>query len=112
MVNDPADAADTVQEVFIKVFRGINRFNGQSSLKTWIYRIAVHEASNRRRWWFRHKSREMSMEPQQQENEQGNPQAAKDTFVDTGESPFDNMVHEEVRARVEEQLRRVPEPYR
>src|SRR3954466_6429500 len=57
MVNDPADAADTVQEVFIKVFRGIKRFNGQSSLKTWIYRIAVHEASNRRRWWFRHKGK-------------------------------------------------------
>src|SRR5262249_6132604 len=32
--------------------------------------------------------------------------------VDSGESPFDNMVHEEVRVRVEEQLRRVPEPYR
>ena len=49
MVNDPADAADTVQDVFIKVFRGIKRFHGESSLKTWIYRIAVHEASNRRR---------------------------------------------------------------
>src|SRR5215510_13090545 len=47
IVNDPSDAADTVQEVFIKVFRGIQRFNGQSSLKTWIYRIALHEASNR-----------------------------------------------------------------
>src|SRR5206468_5036579 len=50
IVNDPADAADTVQEVFLKVFRGIKNFNGQSSMKTWIYRIAVHEASNRRRW--------------------------------------------------------------
>src|SRR5437868_4816782 len=112
IVTDPADASDTTQEVFLKVFRGMKHFHGQSSLKTWIYRIAVHEASNRRRWWFRHKSREMSMEPQQQENDEGKPQAAKDTFVDTGESPFDNMVHEEVRARVEEQLRRVPEPYR
>ena len=53
IVDDPADAADTTQEVFIKVFRGIKRFDGRSSLKTWIYRIAVHEASNRRRWWFR-----------------------------------------------------------
>src|SRR5271155_2031629 len=63
MVTDPADAADTTQEVFLKVFRGINHFHGQSSLKTWIYRIALHEASNRRRWWFRHKSRETSIEP-------------------------------------------------
>jgi RNA polymerase sigma-70 factor, ECF subfamily len=112
IVSDPADASDTTQEVFLKVFRGIKHFHGQSSLRTWIYRIAVHEASNRRRWWFRHKSREMSMEPLHEANEEGSSHAAKDMFVDSGESPFDNMVHEEVRARVEEQLRRVPEPYR
>src|SRR5687767_15492883 len=60
IINDPTDAADTTQEVFIKVFRGIKRFNGQASLKTWIYRIAIHEASNQRRWWYRHKRREYS----------------------------------------------------
>src|SRR6201993_5534176 len=54
ILDDPADAPDTVQEVFLKVYRGMQRFNGESSLKTWIYRIAVHEASNRRRWFFRH----------------------------------------------------------
>jgi RNA polymerase sigma-70 factor (ECF subfamily) len=62
MVNDPSDAADTTQEVFLKVFRGMKHFHGESSLKTWIYRIALHEASNRRRWWFRHKAQEMPME--------------------------------------------------
>ena len=112
IVSDPADASDTTQEVFLKVLRGMKHFHGQSSLKTWIYRIAVHEASNRRRWWFRHKAREMSMEPLHEDGEQGNEIGLKDAFVDGGESPFDNVVHEEVRARVEEQLRRVPEPYR
>jgi RNA polymerase sigma-70 factor, ECF subfamily len=63
ILDDPSDAPDTTQEVFIKVFRGIKNFNADSSLKTWIYRIAVHEASNRRRWWFRHKAHEMSIEP-------------------------------------------------
>ena len=63
ILDDPSDAADTTQEVFIKVFRGIRNFNADSSLKTWIYRIAVHEASNHRRWWFRHKVQEMSIEP-------------------------------------------------
>src|SRR5579872_5695562 len=63
ILTDPADAADTTQEVFLKVFRGMKYFHGESSLKTWIYRIAIHEASNRRRWWFRHKSKETSMEP-------------------------------------------------
>jgi RNA polymerase sigma-70 factor (ECF subfamily) len=96
MVTDSADAADTTQDVFLKVFRGINQFHGESSLKTWIYRIAVHEASNRRRWWFRHKSKETSIE-----------RAGAST-----DSPFDRVAHEEVRARVEEELRKVPEPYR
>src|SRR5246127_4560542 len=48
ILTDPSDAADTTQEVFLKVFRGIKRFNGECSLKTWLYRIAIHEASNQR----------------------------------------------------------------
>lgn len=111
IVADPADAADTTQEVFVKVFRGMKHFHGESSLKTWIYRIAVHEASNRRRWWFRHKAKETSIEPKL--DDRGLRQAGmRDTLVDEGESPFDLVVHEEVRARVEEELRQIPEPYR
>lgn len=109
MVSDPADAPDTTQEVFLKVFRGMKHFNGQSSLKTWIYRIALHEASNRRRWWFRHKSRETSIEPL----ETAAPSSAlKECLADDAESPFDRFAHEEVRTRVEEELRKVAEPYR
>lgn len=111
IVNDPTDAADTTQEVFIKVFRGIKRFHGQASLKTWIYRIAIHEASNQRRWWFRHKRREYSIESRT------DPQAdeglrLQDTLVDKNDSPFDHVVHEEVRAVVEAELKQVQEPYR
>src|ERR1700739_2912215 len=47
ILTDPSDAADTTQEVFLKIFRGMKHFHGESSLKTWIYRIAIHEASNR-----------------------------------------------------------------
>ena len=36
----------------------------------------------------------------------------RDTLVDEGESPFDSVMHEEIRARVEEELRQVSEPYR
>ncbi len=110
ILGDPADAADTTQEVFLKVFRGMKRFNGESSLKTWLYRIAVHEASNQRRWWFRHKSRETSMEAQP--DAEGNSFGLCDILVDQGESPLDACAHEEVRARVEQELKQVPEPYR
>jgi RNA polymerase sigma-70 factor (ECF subfamily) len=112
MASDPADAADTTQEVFIKVFRGIKHFHGESNLKTWIYRIALHEASNRRRWWFRHKAREVSMEPLGPGTESGVASAIKDSLVDGADSPFDLVAHEEVRARVETELRQVSEPYR
>ena len=112
VVNDPADAADTTQDVFLKVFRGMKHFHGESSLKTWIYRIAVHEASNRRRWWFRHKARETSIEPLGDETDGGTAPALKETLADGGESPFDCMAHEEIRARVEQEVRNVPEPYR
>jgi RNA polymerase sigma-70 factor, ECF subfamily len=111
ILTDPADAADTTQEVFLKVFRGMKHFHGESSLKTWIYRIAVHEASNRRRWWFRHKAQETSIEPVDN-GAQETGLVGRECLVDERESPFDSAAHEEVRARVEQELRKVPEPYR
>jgi RNA polymerase sigma-70 factor, ECF subfamily len=110
IVNDPADAADTTQEVFLKVFRGMKHFHGESSLKTWIYRIALHEAANRRRWWFRHKAYETSIEPA--ESEGAAAEAMQVALTDRGYSPFDSVAHGEVRRKVEEALRKVPEPYR
>lgn len=111
ILNDPADAADTTQEVFLKVFRGMQRFHGEASLKTWIYRIALHEASNQRRWWFRHKRRETTMEAPIGEDE-GQGFALKETLIDEHDSPFDCAAHEEVRSKVEQELAQVPEPYR
>ena len=58
ILGNDSDAADVLQDVFFKVFRGIHQFHGESSLKTWIYRIAVHEASNHRRSWLRRHRRE------------------------------------------------------
>ncbi|MFY9742598.1 MAG: sigma-70 family RNA polymerase sigma factor [Candidatus Sulfotelmatobacter sp.] len=112
MVSDPADAADTTQEVFLKVFRGIKHFNGESSLKTWIYRIALHEAANRRRWWFRHKAQETSIEPLEGECASVPDEAMRNALIDRHDSPFDNVAHREVRQRVDQELRKIAEPYR
>ena len=112
IVNDPADAADTTQDVFLKVFRGMKHFHGESSLKTWIYRIALHEAANRRRWWFRHKARETSIEPPEADGPNVVDRTVQAALTDRAESPFDNVAHHEVQRRVEEELRRLPEPYR
>src|SRR6516164_7395394 len=110
MLDDPSDAADTTQEVFIKVFRGIKRFHADSSLKTWIYRIALHEASNRRRWWFRHKVQETSIEPPDSDDTQAG--AIKNMLVDDSKSPLENVYDEELRACVEQELKCLAEPYR
>src|SRR5205085_11902942 len=91
IVNDPSDAADTTQEVFLKVFRGMKHFHGESSLKTWIYRIALHEAANRRRWWFRHKSKETSMEQNENAPEQHFSQELSFALIDHHKSPFETV---------------------
>lgn len=110
IVSDPADAADTTQEVFLKVFRGMKHFQGESSLKTWIYRIALHEAANRKRWWFRHRAQETPIEADS-DGLAGDP-GMQNALADPHESPFDTVAHHEVQLRVSEALHKVPEPFR
>lgn len=112
MSYDRADAADLTQEVFVKVFRGVARFHGESSLRTWIYRIALHEASNQRRWWMRHKQQEIPIEQEMTESCSGVPIKLKEMLVDPGESPVEMAMHAQNRARVEAALNQVPEPFR
>lgn len=111
-LHDRADAADMTQEVFVKVFRGVGRFHGESSLRTWIYRIALHEASNQRRWWVRHKQQEIPIEQEMTDGDSGVPVKLKEMLVDPSQSPFEMAVHAENRARVEAALSRVQEPFR
>ncbi len=111
-VHNRADAADLTQEVFVKVFRGIRGFHGESSLRTWIYRIALREASNQRRWWMRHQQQEFPIEQEMTVAEGSTPVRLKDMLVDPAESPYDLALHEENRVRVEKALSQVPEPYR
>jgi RNA polymerase sigma-70 factor, ECF subfamily len=111
-VLDRADAADLTQEVFVKVFRKVGSFHGESSLRTWIYRIALREASNQRRWWVRHKQQEIPIEQQLTEAGARTPVYLKEMLVDPGESPLEAAERNENRERVERALKLVPEPYR
>lgn len=49
MVADPEEAADVVQETFIRAFQAIHRFDGRSSLRTWLFRIAYNLCVDRSR---------------------------------------------------------------
>src|SRR5579864_5117214 len=96
ILSDPADAADVTQEVFLHAFRGIRGFRQGSSLKTWLYRIAVREALNHRRWFWRHLRQQSSMESFCGEGED----FREEQFVTTELSPFDLFASTEVQQAV------------
>jgi RNA polymerase sigma-70 factor, ECF subfamily len=107
LTDDPGDALDIVQEVFLKVFRNIDRFRGDSSLKTWVYRIAVNEARNHRRWFGRHRKREVTME-----TVPGEDCNHARWMTDPGRSPLDLALDHEQRALIEEALGEVNPTFR
>jgi RNA polymerase sigma-70 factor (ECF subfamily) len=111
-LQDPADAADVTQDVFIKIFRGIRGFHGNSSLRTWLYRIALREASNQRRWWTRHKKQDIALDAGVAGDDDSECLCLRDTLPALDASPFDHAAKEEVRVCVEAALRRLPEPFR
>jgi len=110
-LRDPADAADVTQEVFVKVFRNISGFCGDSSLRTWIYRIALNEASNQRRWWNRHKRQELTIDAQH-ENDEGETFSLADALQTSDASPFDCAARAQIRERVAAALSDLPEDFR
>ena len=102
LVESPAEACDVTQEVFLKVFRSIRSFRGQSSLKTWIYRITVNEAHNSQRWMFRHRRKEVDLDAGA-----GESRSWKETIPDRGDSPYDETLNHESRAIIEAALARI-----
>lgn len=100
------ETADILQESFLKVFRAAAHFEGKSSLKTWLYQIALHEASNHRRWWKRHKRQETSLDAS---DATGMDWAQR--LPDGHESPLSLALRQEQRTQLQAALRQVPEPF-
>lgn len=107
LLNQPADAPDVVQEVFMKVYRNLGSFQGKSTLKTWIYRIAVNEAYNHRRWFSRHRRNEVDLV--------GTDDTAlglDEILPDRRRTPFEVTADHETRALIEEALLRINPVFR
>jgi RNA polymerase sigma-70 factor (ECF subfamily) len=102
LLDDQGEACDVVQEVFLKVFRNIGSFRGQSSLKTWIYRITVNEAHNARRWFFRHRRREVELDHSAEDARDW-----KEIIPDGSRSPFDVAFDREQHVMIEAALERI-----
>ena len=105
LLGDSTEAADVVQEVFLKVFRNIGSFRGHSTLKTWIYRITVNEAHNARRWFFRHRRREIELDNNPDDTRQW-----KEAIPDRRRSPYE-VAFEREQHRHDRSGAEPPEPH-
>ena len=85
MLGDTSDSADGTQEVFLKAFRGIRNFRQGSSLKTWLYRIAIREALNHKRWFKRHLQKNVSIDAEPEEGH------ARIEIEDLCATPFEQL---------------------
>jgi RNA polymerase sigma-70 factor (ECF subfamily) len=106
MLGDTADSADAAQEVFLKAFKGIRNFRQGSSLKTWLYRIAIREALNNRRWFKRHLQKNISIDAEPEEGQ------AQIEIEDLAGTPFDQLAAHEIQQAVQSALRQVPDVFR
>jgi RNA polymerase sigma-70 factor (ECF subfamily) len=106
LLGDQNDACDVVQEIFLKVFRSVHSFKERSSLRTWIYRIAVNEAHNHRRWFSRHRKREVAID--REDGEYGTFEIAPDP----GPSPFDVALDRETHVLIERALEEISPVFR
>jgi len=101
LLSDRDEALDLSQEVFLRVFRTIHRFRGQSSLRTWIYRIAVNQARNRHRFWLRrHRADQVSLD--QHVATHG------DVLRGLGPAPDRVLAQKELAERLKSALERLP----
>jgi len=102
LLGDMEEARDLSQDVFLLVFRTIDRFRGQSALRTWIYRIVVNQARNRQRWWRRrHRSEQVSLEAHLE-------QRGDESLADVSQGPDREFSRKETAARVWTALSELP----
>jgi RNA polymerase sigma-70 factor (ECF subfamily) len=102
LLGDGEEARDVSQDVFLQVYRTLGRFEGRSSLKTWIYRIVVNHCRNRQRFWRRRrKDRCCPLETLTPADE------ARINAGGNGASPYDQVRLRERAQKVQQALLRV-----
>lgn len=110
LTTDAEEARDLTQETFLRAFQSIDRFRGDSSLKTWIYRIAINQARNRWRWWRRRK-RDVTVSLDATDEHRDTPLAAT-LPSDNSPSPEQETLAHEREAQLREALQGLRRSYR
>lgn len=104
-VPDHAEALDVAQEAFIKAFRAIGRFRGDSAFYTWMYRIAINTAKN---YLVSQSRRPPSADIDAQDAEQ----FQVDTRLKDRGSPEHELLREEIERTINEAIAALPEDLR
>ncbi len=106
ILGDREEALDVSQEVFFSIYKKLHRFRGESSLKTWIYRIAVNRASNRCRWWNRLRRRgTVSLDEHLSRDDT---RTFSESLESARETPEEALMLREVRTHIERVLHLLP----
>jgi RNA polymerase sigma-70 factor, ECF subfamily len=105
LLRDPAEAEDVAQEAFVKAYRALGSFRGDSAFYTWLYRIAVNTARNS---IASRQRRPLDYEVELSESEQNNV-AARLKHDDTPEA---TVLSEEIRQTVNQAIGELPEDLR
>ncbi len=109
LLGDAEDARDAAQETFLKIYRGLNSFRGESGLKTWIYRIAINQAMNQQRWWRRRRKEEtISLDLSRNDSET----SLGSTLLGTSASPEEVAIESERERRIMRALAEIKKEYR
>jgi RNA polymerase sigma-70 factor, ECF subfamily len=104
-VNDPSEAMDVAQEAFIKAYRAIDRFRGDSQFYTWLYRIAINTAKN---WLVAKKRRPPSTDIDAADAEQ---YGLESRLREQG-TPENELLREEIKNTVFDTIAALPEDLR
>lgn len=109
ILNDSEEARDAAQETFLKVYRGLNNFRGESGLKTWVYRIAINQAMNQQRWWRRrHRDETVSLDLSRKDSDT----TLGNLLPGTGSSPEQVAIANERERRILGALAEIKQEYR
>jgi len=104
-VNDAAEAEDVSQEAFLKAYRALPAFRGDSAFYTWLYRIAINTAKNT---LVSNRRRPVDFDLDLQDPEQHDRQA----MLKDGDTPEGVLLTDEIRGVVERALEQLPEDLR
>lgn len=109
LTENAEEAADLTQETFVSVLRSVDRFRGDSSIRTWLFRIAINESRNRFRWWKRRRrDQTVSLDALVGATEM----LVGDSLADNGASPEDNALRRERESALRGALIDLPMVYR